>query len=88
MSHLFLQEQFLNGDLLDDFTAKIDAALVGKLDKPGKVDNESLSPFGQALARAVNIIFPRSTVMPDEDVIRVVFQQIIMERLLHEKVKS
>jgi hypothetical protein len=78
---LFLQEQFLHGDLLDDFTAKIDTALVGKLDKPGKVDNESLSPFGQALARAVNIIFPRSTVMPDEGVMRDRCKKIIMERL-------
>jgi hypothetical protein len=67
---LFLQERFLNGDLLDDFTAKIDAALVGELDKPRAVENESLTPFGQALARAVNIIFPWDTVMPDEGIIR------------------
>ena len=67
---LFLQDRFLNGDLLDDFTAKIDAALVGELDKPRAVENESLTPFGQALARAVNIIFPWDTVMPDEGIIR------------------
>ncbi len=78
---LFLQERFLNGDLLDDFTAKIDAALVGELDKPRAVENESLTPFGQALARAVNIIFPRSTVMPDEGVMRDRCKKIIMERL-------
>ena len=78
---LFLQERFLNGDLLDDFTAKIDAALVGELDKPRAVENESLRPFGQALARAVNIIFPRSTVMPDADVMRDRCKKIITQRL-------
>jgi hypothetical protein len=78
---LFLQERFLNGDLLDDFTAKIDAALVGELDKPRAVENESLTPFGQALARAVNIIFPRSTVMPDADVMRDRCKKIITQRL-------
>ena len=78
---LFLQDRFLNGDLLDDFTAKIDAALVGELDKPRAVENESLTPFGQALARAVNIIFPRSTVMPDAGVMRDRCKKTIMERL-------
>jgi hypothetical protein len=78
---LFLQERFLNGDLLDDFTAKIDAALVGELDKPRAVENESLTPFGQALARAVNIIFPRGAVMPDAGVMRDRCKKIIMERL-------
>jgi hypothetical protein len=78
---LFLQDRFLNGDLLDDFTAKIDAALVGELDKPRAVENESLTPFGQALARAVNIIFPQSTVMPDAGVMRDRCKKTIMERL-------
>jgi len=78
---LFLQERFLNGDLLDDFTAKIDATLVGALNKPNKVENESFTPFGQALARAVNIIFPRSTVAPDEGVIRDRCKKIITQRL-------
>jgi hypothetical protein len=78
---LFLQKRFLNGDLLDDFTAKIDAALVGELNKPSEVENESLTPFGQALARAVNIIFPLRTVMPDEGIIRDRCKKIIMQRL-------
>ena len=78
---LFLQERFLNGDLLDDFTAKIDATLVGALNKPNEVENESFTPFGQALARAVNIIFPQSTVMPDAGVMRDRCKKTIMERL-------
>ena len=82
---LFLQERFLNGDLLDDFTAKIDAALVGELDKPSAVENESLTPFGQALARAVNIIFPRSTVTPDEGIIRDRCKKIITAEVVGQR---
>tara|TARA_B110000483_G_scaffold137277_1_gene164136 strand:- start:4468 stop:6093 length:1626 start_codon:yes stop_codon:yes gene_type:complete len=78
---LFLQERFLNGDLLDDFTAKIDATLVGALNKPNEVENESFTPFGQALARAVNIIFPRSTVAPEEGIVRDRCKKIITQRL-------
>ena len=62
---LFSQDQFLNGDLLDDFTAKIDASLVGALNKSVVIENESLRPFGQALARAINITFPLSSERPE-----------------------
>ena|GEM_PF-566319 len=78
---LFLQERFLNGDLLDDFTAKIDATLVGALNKPNQVENESFTPFGQALVRAVNVIFPRSTVAPNEGIVRDRCKKIITQRL-------
>jgi len=55
---LFDQEHFLNGDLLDDFAAKINPGLVGELVKPTRAENQSLKPIGQALARALNITFP------------------------------
>lgn len=59
---LFSRKHFLNGDLLDDFTAKLSVDLVGKLDTNVNVENESFTPVGQALARAVNVAFPiRST---------------------------
>lgn len=59
---LFSRKHFLNGDLLDDFTSKLSPEIVGKLDTNISVENESLTPVGQALARAVNVAFPvRST---------------------------
>ena len=50
---LFDRKRFLNGDLLDDFTARIDAGLVGNLNKNFDTENESLTPAGQALALAL-----------------------------------
>jgi hypothetical protein len=58
---IFAREHFLNGDLLDDFTAKIDPLLIGTLTRPARAENESLRPIGQALARAVNITFPANS---------------------------
>lgn len=55
---LFSSEHFLNGSLLDDFTAKIDSQLVGRLNTDVQNENESLNPSGQALARAINLAFP------------------------------
>lgn len=58
---LFSQDRFLNGNLLDDFTARLEPALVGALNKTIQAENESLKPVGQALSRAVNILFPVSS---------------------------
>lgn len=55
---IFSREHFVNGDLLDDFTAKLDPALVGSLNKRIRLENESLNPAGQALSRALNIAYP------------------------------
>lgn len=57
---VFSPGEFLNGDLLDDFTAKLDPALVGRLDKKIMMANESLSYAGQVLGTAVNSVFPSS----------------------------
>ena len=54
---IFSKDEFLNYDLLDDFTAKIESALVGKLDKTISIENESLSYPGQVLGIAVMDIF-------------------------------
>lgn len=67
---LFDRERLLNRDLLDDFTAKIDPKLVGKLTRPIRAENESLKPIGQALARAVNITFPVRSGRPETHVLR------------------
>ncbi len=55
---LFEPGKFLNGSLLDDFTARLDPALVGQLNTSIHTVNESLTPMGQALARALNIALP------------------------------
>lgn len=51
---LFDKSRFLNGDLLDDVCAVISPQLVGAVRKVVDDPNESLTPSGQALARAVN----------------------------------
>ena len=78
---LFDQDKFLNGDLLDDFTAKIDPKLVGALDKRIKIENESLRPTGQALARAINCAFPVRTVRAELLPIRERLQEIVYREL-------
>jgi len=58
---LFSRKTFLNQNLLDDFTAKLDPGLIKVLDKEIDVENESLNPVGQALARGLNLAFPNRT---------------------------
>jgi hypothetical protein len=78
---LFAQDQFFNSDLLDDFTAKLDPALVGTLKKNIQFENESLKPAGQALARAVNILFPIRSGEDEDSGIRERCRKIIAQRL-------
>lgn len=78
---LFSNDRFLNGDLLDDFTAKLDPALVGTLNKTIQVANESLKPAGQALARAVNILFPVNSERAEIHDTRNKLKTIIKQRL-------
>lgn len=54
---LFDSELFVNGDLLDDFTAKINPALIGVLNKNITTENESLTYVGQVLGKAINEVF-------------------------------
>ena len=74
---IFDQKNFLNSDLLDDFTSKIDPELVGALDKKIKIENESLRPSGQAMARAINCAFPVRTAPVELLSIREKIQNII-----------
>jgi len=78
---LFARDRLLNGDLLDDFTAKIDVSLVGTLDKSAVIENESLRPFGQALARAINIAFPVSSERSEVSDMRVRCKKLVIDRL-------
>lgn len=51
---LFDRNKFLNGDLLDDFTARINSDLVGTLNKEFSAQNESLNYAGQIFGKAIN----------------------------------
>lgn len=62
---LFSRKSFLNNNLLDDFTAKLDRALIGVLNRDIEIENESLSPVGQAMARGMNLAFPVRAVRPE-----------------------
>lgn len=62
---LFSRDHLLNGDLLDDFTQRVDPGLVGSLDKEIEMENESLAPMGQGLARAINLTFPDDASNPE-----------------------
>lgn len=77
---LFSHERFLNGNLLDDFTAKIDPQLVGALDTRVQNENESVNPSGQALLRAVNLTFPVRSLRPELAPLREKCQLYIGER--------
>jgi hypothetical protein len=55
---LFSRKSFLNNSLLDDFTAKLDPALIGVLNNEIAIENESLNPIGQAMARGLNLALP------------------------------
>ncbi|MEZ5503753.1 MAG: hypothetical protein R3E50_14235 [Halioglobus sp.] len=78
---LFSPDRFLHNDLLDDFTARIDPALLGTLNKSIQSENESLKPAGQALARAVNIIFPVTSEEADVTGMRDRCKKIIMQQM-------
>lgn len=67
---LFAPPEFLNGDLLDDFTVKLAPELVGKLDKDFVIENESLSYAGQVLGLAVNRAFPVTPEVPATNALR------------------
>jgi len=75
---LFSRDHLLNGDLLDDFTQRVDPGLVGSLKKQVKVENESLTPMGQGLARAINLTFPDDTSNPEVARTRDKFKEFII----------
>jgi hypothetical protein len=78
---LYTKDRFLNGNLLDDFTAKIDPSLVGKLDQNVQLENDSLRPAGQILMRAVNLAFPVQSKVPQVAELRSECQDFIAQRM-------
>lgn len=74
---LFDPDHFLNGSLLDDFTSRVGSELQGKLDTNLRAENTSLSPAGQALARAINMAFPTDEEHPTAGSLR----DILLERV-------
>jgi hypothetical protein len=78
---LFEKGYFVNGNLLDDFTAKIDPSLVGTLKQDIQLHNESLRPAGQVLARMVNVVFPLRSRLPEVLEFREKCQALIAHRM-------
>ncbi len=78
---LFAKDRFLNRNLLDDFTAKIDPSLVGTLKLDVRLENESIRPAGQVLARAVNLVFPAKSRVPEVVQFRERCQELIARRM-------
>ena len=74
---LFDTSQFINGNLLDDFTTRISPTLVGKLDANIKTRNESLNTVGQILSKAINKAFPPNAKEPKVDSVRRECQKIV-----------
>jgi hypothetical protein len=66
---------------LDDFTAKIDPSLIGKLDQNVQLENDSLRPAGQVLARVVNLVFPLKSRVPEVVEFRSKCQTLIAQRM-------
>ncbi len=78
---LFEKGYFVNGNLLDDFTAKIAPSLVGTLKQDIQLHNESLRPAGQVLARMVNVVFPLRSRLPGVLEFREQCQALIAHRM-------
>jgi len=78
---LFDRERFLNGSLLDDFTSRLDPALVGNLNTHVQAANESLNPAGQALARAINMAIPAHSDATEVGDMRDWLKEIVARRL-------
>lgn len=57
---IYDKSEFLNGDLLEDFTRRVDPILLGQLAAYKPKANQSLSPEGQRLLLGVNCAFPRT----------------------------
>lgn len=56
---IYDKSYFKNGDLLEDFTSRLDPSLLGQLETYKDQANQSLSPEGQRLLLGVNCAFPR-----------------------------
>ena len=78
---LFAKDYFLNGNLLDDFTAKIDPSLLETLNQNVKIENMSLTRAGQVLLRAVNLVFPKLSELPQVADIRDQCKKLILRNM-------
>ncbi len=54
---VFDRRQFVDENLVRDFASRIDPEMVVKLNTTNRSENESLTPMGQALSRALNMQF-------------------------------
>jgi len=77
---LFDPRAFVNGNLLDDFAARIDPALVGVLDRDIPKENESVSAEGQALLLALNRALPKMEVGGELEKVRQQCVKLVCER--------
>jgi len=58
---IFKEKEFINNDLIDDFTSKLSPNLLGKLEKNNQKLNTSLSHTGQHVLLSVNQAFPKGS---------------------------
>ncbi len=54
---VFDRRQFVDENLVADFASRIDPEMAVKLDTTNRSENQSLTPMGQALSRALNMQF-------------------------------
>lgn len=57
---IYDKAEFLNGELIEDFTGRVDSTLLGQLESYKLLQNQSLSPEGQRLLLGVNCAFART----------------------------
>ncbi len=77
---IFSQTEFLRGDLLCDFTARIDPNLLGELDYNIGLKNESLSPMGDKMLLHINRALPNGKSTSEQIRLRRLLHQIIYRR--------
>lgn len=76
---IYDKSEFRSGDLLEDFTGRVDPVLLGQLESYKLQANQSLSPEGQRLLLGVNCAFPQTTA--GVEAIRVICREEIYKLL-------
>lgn len=78
---VFEEKEFINHNLIDDFTSKLDPCLIDKLKKSDHKLNTSLSHTGQHVLLSVNQAFPKNSGSLNNDTIRTKCSGIISKNL-------
>lgn len=78
---LFSREHFVGGDLLEDFASRISPKLSKGVNTRIQAENESIVPAGQALMRAVNMVFPMRGARPEVIPVRQKCHELIYRQM-------